>query len=351
MSRPRILVAGNFHWQAGFSQTVAAYVRAAREADCEVRLCGPLSRVDAETARHLPVEPNLRWGTHLVIMFEAKQFLTEAQLDLVAAFPRQRRAIVDFDGHWGAEEGGDGDSASGRYSAESWRRLYSTLSDLILQPRLGPLPAGARFFKCFGLAAPVRHPLELGTGAQSRPYDLQYIGSNWWRWEPMTEMVEAAAAARPPLRRLRVCGRWWDGGSCAGFEEATPSEPGWLRARGVEVHPPVPFGHVVEQMGRSLISPVLVRPLVTSTGLLTPRMFETLASGSLPVLPVAAKFLAPVYGDEAEHLMLGDDPAGTLSRLSAEHERYGRLVGEIQDRLRVEYGYPRVLRDLLDLLA
>jgi len=342
---PRVLISGNFHWHAGFSHTVAGYVRAARAAGCEVRVSGPLSRMDNEVPRHLPVEPDLRWGTHLVVMFEAKQFLSPEQIELACTFPRSRRLVVDFDLHWGDEQrdlGGDG--TAGRYTVESWQVLYSALSDLVLQPRLtGTMPPGATYFPCFGMPETVRHPLELG---RERDYDVQYIGSNWWRWKPLTAVVEAAATLRP-VPKIRVCGRWWDGTTCAGFEDATTGVPGWLAERGVEVCPPVPFGQVIAEMARSLISPILVRPLVAGTGLLTPRVFETVASGSLPVLSTEAEFLGAVYGDEGRHLLLGADPATALARIVTDFERHAEMVGRIQDRLRAVYGYPRVLRDLL----
>ncbi|MFV2109779.1 hypothetical protein [Micromonospora sp. LOL_015] len=345
MTGPRILISGNFHWQAGFSHTVAGYVRAAREAGCEVRVSGPLSRMNDQVPRHLPVEPNLDWGTHLVVMFEARQFLTPEQIELARTFPLSRRLVVDFDLHWADEQpelGADG--TAGKYTAESWRTLYSALSDLVLQPRIAnSMPPGAEYFQCYGMPETVCHPLSLG---RERDYDLQYIGSNWWRWKPLTAVVEAAATLRP-TPRIRVCGRWWDGTTCPGFEDATTGVPGWLAERGIEVCPPVPFGRVIAEMGRSLISPVLVRPLVAGTGLLTPRMFETLASGSLPALSADAEFLAVVYGDECEHLLLGANPATTLARLITDFERHAQVVGRIQDRLRVEYAYPRVLRNLL----
>jgi len=342
---PRVLISGNFHWQAGFSHTVAGYVRAARAAGCEVRISGPLSRMDDQVPRHLPVEPDLGWGTHLVVMFEARQFLSPEQIELAGTFPRARRLIVDFDLHWADELPELGvDGTAGKYTAESWRTLYAELSDLVLQPSLARTRRpGAEYFQCYGMPETVRHPLALGP---ERDYDLQYIGSNWWRWKPLAALVEAAATLRP-VPRMRVCGRFWNGATSPGFEDATTGVPGWLAERGVEVCPPVPFGHVIPEMGRSVISPILVRPLVAGTGLLTPRMFETLASGSLPVLSADAEFLATVYGDECEHLLLGPDPATTLARLTADFERHARIVGRIQDRLRVEYSYPRVLRNLL----
>ncbi|MGI5339252.1 glycosyltransferase family protein [Streptomyces sp. CA-181903] len=339
MAGARVLMAGNFHWQAGFSQTVAAYVEAAGEAGCEVRVSGPLSRMDDQIPRHLPVEPDVRWGTHLVFMFEARQYLSDEQVELACSIPRDRRLIIDFDGHWGGVATA-GDSSVGTHAVEDWQRLYSTLGDLVLQPKTGPLPDGAEFFPCFGMPGLVRHPLELG---RERDYDLQYIGSNWGRWEPFVEVVEAARRAR--LRRIRVCGRWWDDETCPGFEDITSGEP--ERLAGVEVAPPVPFGHVVAEMGRAAITPVLVSPLVADTGLLTARAFETLASGSLPVLPAEAEFMSPLYGGGAEPLMLGADPAAALGRLAGDFERHAELVGRIQERARARYNYPRLLAELL----
>lgn len=349
------MIAGNFHWYAGFSQTVAAYVAAAAAADCEIRGAGRLSRHDAEVARHLPVEDDLGWGTHLVVMFEAKQYLAPEQRELVEVFPRHRRVVIDFDGHWDADDTGVGDigvgdSMAGRYSAQSWTELYSALTDVVLQPRIsGSLPDGACYFPCFGLPA-CTHPRTLGSTPQCRDFDVQYIGSNWWRWGPLTEVVEAARRAQPALDRIRVCGQWWDGELCPGFEDATANEPGLLRAQGVHVEEPVPFGHVVAEMGRAVVSPVLVRPLVAGTGLLTPRMFETLASGSIPALPSGAEFIAAVYGGDAEQLMLGTDPAAVMTEMVADLPRYARVVGTIQDHVRAEYGYERLLATLLTFL-
>lgn len=344
MSRPRVAIAGNFHWNAGFSHVVAGYVAAAPDIGCEVAVAAPLSRMDAEVPRHLPMVYDLGWATHLVLMFEARQFLTDKQRHLVQTVPRARRAVVDFDGHWDPESSAE---EAGDVTLVAWRELYRELSDLVLLPKLsGRLPAGAAFFKCFGLPETVRRPPLSGRA----DYDLQYIGSNWWRWEPLAEIVEAALAAGPPLKRIRVCGRWWDGDFCQGHEAASANEPGWLRERGVDVQPSVPFGRMVAEIGRSLISPILVRPLVAETGLLTPRMFETLASGSLPVLPKGAEFLASLYGDGADELVLGRDPAAALGRIVADWDRHARWVAAVQDRLREEYGYRRVLTDLLDLL-
>ncbi len=346
MSAVRVAVAGNFHWNAGYSQTVAGYIAAAADVGCEVAVAAPLSRVDDEVPRHLPMVDDVGWATHLVFMFEARQYVTERHLELAAAVPRHRRAVIDLDGRWAPVPSGEDDGSES--STESWRQVFRELSDLVLLPKAaGQLPEGATFFKCFGLPRELRRPSE----SAPAEYDLQYIGNNWWRWDALAQVVEAACSADGVFRRVRVCGRWWDGERCPGFEAATMGKQGWLRERGVEITPPVPFGQVVAEMGRAAISPLLVRPLVRETSLLTPRMFETLASGSVPALPAAASFVASVYGDGADQLLLGSDPATTLGRMLAERSHYARVVGAIQDRTASQYSYPRVLTELLELLG
>lgn len=344
MSGPRLMIAGNMNWQAGFSNTVADYVRAAGEAGCEIRVCTPLSRVDDLVARRLPTADDVGWGTHLIFMFDARQYLSEAQLELAERVPRHRRAIIDFDGHWGDD--GDAQDRLGDYSPESWHRLYSDLADLVLQPRIGGrVPDGAEFFPCFGFPVSPRKPRSEG-----HDYDLQYIGSNWRRWSQWTEVVDAMLAVRTRPLRIRVCGRWWDGDHMDGYAEETASEPGALRLRGVEVAPSVPFGNVIEEMGRALVSPLLARPLASESGVLTPRVFESFASGSLPVLSSSTEYLLPFLGEGADELRLGDSPREVLADMLTAPDRYVETVSSIQKRLHDEYAYPRVLTRLLSYL-
>ncbi|MGH3830352.1 MAG: glycosyltransferase family protein [Pseudonocardiaceae bacterium] len=193
---------------------------------------------------------------------------------------------------------------------------------------------------------------EIGVSTQLArlDYELQYIGANWWRWEGLSAVVQAAVSADPPLRRIRVCGRWWDSQACPGHERATASEPGWLADRGIEVAPSVPFGRVISEMCRSAISPVLVRPVLARMGLLTPRMFETLAAGSVPVLTDDLNYLTSVYGDEAELFRLETEVNEKLAEMLRDHNRYRRALTRIQDRVYATFNYEHILADLLRFL-
>ncbi|MEV7955318.1 glycosyltransferase [Streptomyces sp. NPDC088141] len=347
MTGARILFAGVFHWNAGSSHMIAEYAKAACEVGCEVGVSTQLSSLDGTVNAQLPLVDDITWATHLVLVFEGKHFLTAQQRELCETVPRHRRLVIDPDGHWGPYVAAGPDDNAGPYSSESWHRLYKDLSDLILQPRLGgEVPDGVEFFSYFGM--PEIHGLATAfPESAALPYELQYVGANWWRWSEMTDLVQAAAAARPRIRRIRVCGRWWTGDPHPDHLAATGNRPGWLEEQGVEVVPPVPFGHVVSAMSTATITPVLARPLLARLKLLTPRMFETLASGSIPALSPHLGYLSALYGDDVEHFLLGDDPADVLGRMLREPARHRERLAVIQRQVYQRFNYRSVLTELI----
>ncbi|WP_441245233.1 glycosyltransferase family protein [Kitasatospora sp. McL0602] len=341
----RVLFAGDFHWQAGSAHMIGEYVRAAPALDCEVALAGPLCRLDDQVPSLLPVVDDLAWGTHLVLVFEGRQFLDERRRELCERFPRERRIVLDPDAHWGVHTVLGVDDSAGAYGHQQWQQLYRDLSDVILQPRLGDLPDGARFFPYFGMPKPVHRPER----APATTYDLQYVGANWWRWDALGALVEAARSARPSLTRLRVAGRWWSGDPHPDHLAATANRPGWLAEHGVKVTGPVQFGQVLTQMAKAEITPVLARPLLAHQHLLTPRMFETVAAGTMPVLPPELAYTTGLYGEEITPFILGEEPAEDLARLLRDAPANRQRLGRIQDELRRSFNYRRVLGQLLAL--
>ncbi|ROR44724.1 glycosyltransferase family protein [Kitasatospora cineracea] len=339
----RVLFAGDFHWQAGSAHMISEYVRAAPALDCEVALAGPLCRLDDQVPGLLPVVDDLAWGTHLVLVFEGRQFLDERRLELCERFPRSRRIVLDPDAHWGEHTVLGDDDSAGPYGHQQWQQLYRLLSDVILQPRLGKLPDGAQFFPYFGMPKPVHRPER----TPAATYDLQYVGANWWRWDALADLVEAARSAKPPLTRLRVAGRWWSGDPHPEHLTATANRPGWLAEHGVKVTGPVPFGQVLTQMAKAEITPILARPLLAHQQLLTPRMFETVAAGTMPALPPELAYTTALYGEEIAPFLLGGDPAEDLARLLRDSPANRQQLGHVQDKLRRSFNYRRVLGDLL----
>lgn len=350
MLRRRILFAGNFNWFAGSSHMIAEYAAVADRVGCDIGVSTQLAQVDAVVAAQLPLVDDIQWATHLVLVFEGRQFLNEQQMRQCEQIPRHRRVIIDPDGHWGPPVHIGADNNYGRYPHESWHQLYKSLSDRILQPKLdGHLPQGAEFFSYFGMPQLHRYAVD-APAPDEMSYQLQYIGNNWWRWPSLIRIVTAVINAGPPVARMRVCGRWWNGEVREGHEEAAWSEAGWLRRHGVEVAPSVPFGQVVTEMSASATTPILSRPLLAKMGLLTPRMFETLASGSLPIIDSNLAYVVDLYGDGAASFLLGDDPHKAVARMLRDHSHHRRLVTAMQTRMYRHFGYERVLAHLLRLL-
>lgn len=344
---PRLLFAGDFHWNAGSSHTIAGYARAAPAARCQIGVSAQLSRMDMHIGGHLPLIDDLRWATHLILVFEGRQFLSIRQREMCEVIPRHRRIVLDPDGHWGPRLTRGADDSAGPYGHEAWRSLYRELGDIVLQPKIGsPLPAGAEFFSYFAMPS-FREGADGPAALAARPYELQYVGANWWRWDAFADLIEAAHRARPALRRLRVCGRWWTGPQHPDHPAATANKHGWLAEHGVEVSAPVPFGHVVDQMARAQITPILARPLLADMGLLTPRMFETLASGSIPVLPGELAYTTAIYGEHIKHFVLGADPAEDLARLLRDGPRQRSRLQAVRQHLYHRFSYQRVVADLL----
>lgn len=353
---PRILFAGEFHWNAGSAQMIAQYSRVAGEAGCEVGVSTQLSRLDDRVGTYLPLVEDVNWATHLVLVFESGPFLIDGRRELAESIPRHRRIILDPDGHWGdlITDGVDSNGAWEGVDAPTgnrrWNDLYADLSDVVLQPRVGsPLPAGAEFFSYFGMPDPATTE---GPGhARTNPrYDLQYVGANWWRWDQMVKVFEGGLAAGIPTDRLRLAGRWWTGDPHPRHRAATSNDPDWLAARGIDVVDPVPFGQVVAAMGEAAITPILARPVLSRMGLLTPRMFETLASASLPVFGDDIGYLGDIYGADAHALRLGQDTAGAIRRILTDPDTHLDATRRIRREVHARFRYEAVVKQLLSFL-
>ena len=341
----RLLVAGDFRWFSGSSHIIGQYVEHGLELGVEVAVSSELGTRDETIASVLPFCGELGWATHLLVIYEGRPFLSAEELARIdRVIPRSHRAVVDADGHWAPVTTAGDDDNTWPCGAPAWREAIAAVSDLVLQPRiLGPFE-GAISFPYFGMPdiAPAREPL-----AGPR-VDLQYIGNNWFRLSSLVEVFRGGRAALGASARLRVCGRGWDGSVLAGFEAATYADPLILAGLGIEVEPPVPFGNVVASMGNAVVSPVLVRPVLSSLGLLTPRMLETVAAATIPVYRQEDQIVGMVWQDGGE-LCLGAEPEAKLNEIFSNPARFQALATDLRERASDTFSYPRLLRRLREI--
>lgn len=341
----KILFAGDFRWNGGSSHTIRSYADIAPQLNCSVRVSSQYGSLDGEVPKYITVCEDDRWADHVVLVFESFQYLTDEQRRrLCARFGPSRITVVDPDGRYGPTVCAGGDSNHREYSADSWRRLYESLSETILQPRLGELPVGATFYPYFCL------PSYKGGQSSDQIYAVQYVGNCWYRWGTVKRFLEDLSPARHRIGRIAFCGQRWRGGVEPGFENDLVSDPTFLAKHGVELLDSVPFGHVVDAMSRACISPIFVRPMISAQRLITPRMFETLCANTIPVFLETDRYISRLFGDGSSALCLGGLPGESIVRVLETPEEFLAVARVIRQRLEESCSTKKVFSRLLELI-
>jgi hypothetical protein len=346
MKQPlRIAFAGRFYWHNGSSHALLGYVRAGRRLGYDVR-ASMLGIVDEIVQQKVPVAaPD--WKPDLMVLVCEERFLKPwARRKLEVTVPRSQRVLIDPDGRYSqvTKVGGDWNHRSQR-SRNAWASDFERLSDIILQPTLGMPAPGASRFLYFGVDVHRDRPMPK-SGVKA--YDILYVGNNWYRWHDVVWLVNGLSRIRATVSRIAIFGQWWFGDPVPGCEPHTYSDPEFLRANQVETYPSVPFDHVEVAMGRGRLSPILIRPVLNALDLATPRMFETFAADTVPVLPPYFRHAAALYGDDVEALRLPNDPADAVGSILDNYPVYVELAREIRAKLAREHSYKVRLSELVD---
>jgi len=342
----RIAFVGNFEHHGGSANALYGYVRAAERRGCEVR-ASALGPVDHVVRSKVPIADEDWVPDRMVFAFETYQFLTPDKVDVVErTIPRSRRIVIDQDGMYSAETrvGADANHPTAE-SLTAWRALFDSLSDTILQPCLAPTTPGVSSFLYFGFQQPlVAKMANVGKG-----YDVVYVGNNWYRWQDLVRLCEELEPVRTRINGVAVFGKWWNGEGLVGCEEHTYSDPDLLRAHSVEVYPPVSFHRVERTMGLGRINPIFVRPVLRELGLVTPRMFETFAADTVPLLPQGMKGAEHLYGSRVSPLCPspGVSTADRILTILDAYREYVELRHEIARSLAEDHSYEVRLDQLL----
>jgi hypothetical protein len=347
----RILFIGCFRFNCGSSHALLGYARAAARRGYDLRVSS-LGLVD-ESVREKVAVAGQSWTPDVAVMvFESEQFLNAAGLGWIERkIPRAHRLIIDPDAKYSERVsiGADANHVTAN-SREFWRALYERLSDTILQPSLGPMMNGARRFLYFGVDL-YRSPPPRAEREGEKTFDLIYVGNNWYRWHDVQWLACRLSKIRERLARIALFGSYWSGEPMPGFAEHTYSDPRFLLAHEIESYPSVAFDEVERQMGRGKFHPVFVRPVLNLLRMVTPRMFETFAADTVPLLPPYFKHACDLYGVEAAKLSLTEDPADSIMRMMQDYREYASISLAIRERLAHEHSYDRRLEELLSFVA
>lgn len=337
----RLLFVGLFNHTSGSSQTVIQFARVGQAMGHQVRVSG---RLDASMSRLFPPSSSSRID-YVIFVVENFCFVNRAYLRrMERVVPRSQRIVIDTDGKLNRLTRHRGDSNhQSDDGARSTQEVLRDFATVLLQPTFHPQERDVRPFLFFGFPESLRPEVR-------KDYGLGYVGNNWHRWNQLVDLIDDLSDVRDLLGPVRVCGSWWNGASYAGNRTATMSLSGVLKRKGVEVRPPVPTWRVIHEMSKARINPILMRPVLSRLGLMTPRMFETFAADTIPFLPPDAPYLQELYGAEARALT-AEKPAELVRRILDDPEKYERALTATRSRLARSHSYVRRFSELLEVIG
>ncbi len=304
---------------------------------------------DNSNARWYPITNENSRGIDLFVFyfdhgnfFESEQGEKELER-IISITPREKRVVVDADGKYNQTYEYEGDK--NHQSEESRKRWFSTfelLSDRIFQPSLKISNQKVRFLPFWGYKEPIK--------TRQKKYDVLYLGSNWFRMERVIKFMDNFTNLRSNFPNIAVLGKNWLMPDSY-WPEATKQNREFFNNREIElIEYMTDFGEFTELLSGSRFSPILIRPVLGKMGLITPRMFETFASGTIPILTNDFDYASKIYGDVVQELMLGEDPIKKLEDMSKREEYYNKIAKEIREKLRKEHSFERRLEELSNLV-
>jgi glycosyltransferase involved in cell wall biosynthesis len=271
---------------------------------------------------------------------------------LVGQVPRRRRVIVDGDAKYNDVIAAGGDyNHRDAAASQRWIGVCDSLADKICQPTLHPLRPNVRPFLFYAYNPAWERPLDLA----AKPYGMVYVGHSKFRWRPMAQLLGALAPVRERVGRVGLVGYGWDAppwwATPLDLEDAYFSDHAYLQELGVEVLPPVPFEQVIDWMGKAVFNPVISRPLFKQLRLVTPRVFETPAAGTIPVFGFDEAYVQEIYGEAALELVLDEDqPQKKILDVLGRPDHYADIVRGVRQHLAEKHSHAARLRELLEIV-
>lgn len=333
---------------AGSMLDLRGYTRAARAMGHEVLVYGP-----PEWAFALDYSKDLSDADALVFVIEwttALQFGDNVDwVRLLDAVPRNRRVIIDCDGHYNEPIWfmGDYNHRSMEASAE-WIDFCDSLSDKIFQPTCHPRRRNVRPF-LFHIYDPAwESPITFGR----KEFDMIYVGHTKHRWRGMVKVLKAIERVRDEVGRVGLVGEGW-GDTIDWMEQGEAKakhfvDREYLRENRFEGLPAVAFDEVAATIQKGAFNPVVYRPVFEQLGFVTCRTFETPASGTIPLFLLNRDYVVEIFGERATELMLtGEDDHEKILDVLRRPEHYAQIVMEIREDFRERHSPDARLRELI----
>ena len=350
----KICFVGNFTLNSGWVQHLYQYSRNSREIGVDMKFAGFIDnrikryfRTESKPERmreeHLkgkwyPIDRNIgKKSDFFVFTFDSSNYLhpINCRVELNSTLEnirRDRTFIIDADGKYNprAECFNDTNHET-MESYLSWQETFNSLSEFILQPSVNAGFGAKPFIFWTYYEQAIKPDVDL---------DIVYVGSNWFRQERVEEFFRGLSGLRKLYPRVSIIGRNWLNKDPHLTDEANKINGRFFLDNLIEVIEREEGSYeYLKNVGRARFSPILIRPILSYMKMFTPRMLETFASGTTPILPNYFDYAEALYGPEAEELRLGDDPEKKLRDMAENEPRYIAIANRIRDKLRREHSF------------
>ena len=335
----------------GSAQDLYHYAQAGKALGHEVVIYGP-----PDPASSFSFSLDVESVDALIFVFEWTTHLREGdQLDFarfMTKVPRGRRVVIDCDGAYNDPIAVDGDyNHRDQAASRAWTQVCDSLSSKICQPTLRPLRGNVLPFLFYGFNPAAAESYKVA----AKDYGMVYVGHSKYRWAAMERVLDAIEPVREQVGRLAVIGHGWDAlPPWAGpmrMEDAFYTDQAYLRKLDVEILPPIRFEQVIGWMSKAVFNPVLLRPLFRRLRLVTPRLFETVTAGTIPLFNMDAEHVREVYGEEALELILpAEHPERRIMDIVRRPERYVKILGDVRTHLAADHSYARRFKALIEIV-
>jgi hypothetical protein len=323
----KIVFVGDFLYNSGSTQTLMGYWEAAKTMGHQLFLCG---YIDSPTFKKMPTmdfkDLNNKDVDRVVYVFESIMYLDPQKFPHrlsrhLNKTERSKRAVIDAEGNYN-------DAQSKLFpDKRRWKEIIDELTDKVLQPTLQPLSRRAKTFLYFGFPKKQR--------VHQKLYDIIYVGNNWHREEEMQNLIRSL---KPCLDQLRVCvkGEGWH----------------FIKSKGnLKVETSVPLGKFVQTMSLGRFNPILFNKELLVKKMVTPRMFETFAADTTPLLFDSKDYFEKIYGKEIRDFITSyEKVCDKMKEINENQDVFGAKLEKIRSILEEKHSYQTRLKELITLI-
>jgi len=341
--KPKIAFVGHYKYNCGASNALLGYLKAGKQISCDIRV-SKFSHIDKAIQKNIPTAEK-NWQPDLfIISYESYSFLTKQNLDLICkTIPRKKRIIIDSDAKYSPLLSKNGDSNHlDNKSFKYWQSLYDSLSDIVLQPIIkSEKNSKIKSFLYFGMDKHLNKIPKI-----KKEFELLYVGNNWHRWSDMKSLIMGLKNYRSVVKNIAIIGKWWDKETASGFESVTKSNSQFLEKNNIKLFKSAPYGQVELSMSRGLLNPILIRPILNSLKLITPRMFETFVANTVPLIPSYFTHATKLYGSEISKFIISKNSGNDIEKIIKNYKKYNLIAAKIREELFSKHSYEVRIKEL-----